>query len=279
MSENHATSEDIDDESGDAQKGRQRSTIAFPYTDYEGAAELAAAIHGNVGHGTCSLPQLAAWMNSSVKSSSFRTLISAARLFGLIESDNAETYRLTDLGTRIADPTQAKSAQAEAFLRVPLFAALFDKYKIGIIPPSAALEREIAGLGVSEKQKARARQVFESSAQQTGFRSHGGNRLVMPAVVVPPAGAGANSNGNGKGGEAGNGHGGASGGGGGGGGSSGQYHPFIQGLLQKLPPPDTEWPVEARQKWLVTAANIFGLMYTQPNGQDVGFIDVEVKKL
>lgn len=190
MSENQAVMEEPEDEAGDVSdeaKSRQRSTIAFPYTDYEGAATVAAAIHGNVGHGTCSLPQLAAWMGSSVKSSSFRTLIAAARLFGLIDSDNTDSYRLTELGTRIADPAQVKSAQAEAFLRVPLFAALFEKYQSGVTPPSVALEREIAGLGVSEKQKTRARQVFESSAQQTGFRAHGANRLVMPAVAVFPA--------------------------------------------------------------------------------------------
>jgi hypothetical protein len=40
------------------------------------------------------------------------------------------------------------------------------------------------------------------------------------------------------------------------------YHPFIQGLLSALPPANTQWPVEARKKWLQTAENIFGLIYT-----------------
>ena len=69
------------------------------------------------------------------------------------------------------------------------------------------------------------------------------------------------------------------GGSGNGGGDGGQYHPFIQGLLQKLPEPDKEWSLEARKKWLATAANIFGLMYTQPNDHETGFIDVEIKFL
>lgn len=255
MNENPALNDDIEDDQGDEAKARQRSTIAFPYTDYEGAAEVAAAIHGNVGHGNCSLPQLAAWMGSTVKSSSFRTLISASRLFGLIESDSADTYRLTDLGTRTADPTQAKAAQAEAFLRVPLFAALFEKYKTGVTPPAAALEREITGLGVSEKQKARARQVFESSAQQTGFRAHGANRLVMPAFVVQPAGNGAN--GNGGGGGAGGGD--SGGGNGGGGGKSGasvalDLDPLLIALLQKIPTQGEQWPRERRIRWFKTFA-------------------------
>lgn len=257
MNENPVPSDGIEDDSGDEAKSRQRSTIAFPYTDYEGAAEVATAIHGNVGHGNCSLPQLAAWMGSTVKSSSFRTLISASRLFGLIESDSADTYRLTDLGTRIADPSQAKAAQAEAFLRVPLFAALFEKYKTGITPPTAALEREIAGLGVSEKQKARARQVFESSAQQTGFRAHGANRLVMPAVVVQPGGAGTNGNGAGGGGgesAGGSGNGGTGGGGNGGANVALDLDPLLIALLQKIPTQGQKWPKERRIRWFKTFA-------------------------
>ena len=103
---------------------RQRSTIGFPYTDYDNAAEVATTIHGNVGHGQCSMGQLAAWMNQSAKSSGFRTQLAAARLFGLIESEDQESLRLGDLGRRVIDPVQARAAKAEAFLRVPLFKAL-----------------------------------------------------------------------------------------------------------------------------------------------------------
>lgn len=254
MNENPAVSGDAEDDQGEETRGRQRSTIAFPYTDYAGASEVAAAIHGNVGHGNCSLPQLAAWMGSTVKSSSFRTLISASRLFGLIESDGADTYRLTDLGTRTADPSQAKAAQAEAFLRVPLFAALFEKYKTGVTPPAAALEREITALGVSEKQKARARQVFESSAQQTGFRAHGANRLVMPAFLVQPAGNGASGNGSGGGGDLGNGSGAGDGGGKGGASVALDLDPLLIALLQKIPAQGEQWPRERRIRWFRTFA-------------------------
>jgi len=65
---------------------------------------------------------------------------------------------------------------------------MYDKFKNGVLPPAAALERDIVELGVAEKQKDRARQVFERSAEQGGFFEHGKNRLVMPAVAVrePP---------------------------------------------------------------------------------------------
>jgi hypothetical protein len=242
MAEIAAPIDDADEEQGDERETRQRSTIAFPYTDYEGAAEVAAAIHGNVGHGTCSLAQLAPWMGQSAKSSGFRTQLSAARLFGLIESDSTDSYRLTPLGTKVMDPAQTRTAKMESFLKVPLFAALYEKYKTGVTPPSAALEREIAGLGVSEKQKARARQSFENSASQTGFREHGPNRLVMPAVMVPPPPpADPKRVGNG-------------GGNGGGGGVQLDLDALLIALLQKIPSQGEPWPKEKRLRWFKTFA-------------------------
>lgn len=41
-------------------------------------------------------------------------------------------------------------------------------------------------------------------------------------------------------------------------------HPFIEGLLDKLPDAETEWTLEGRKKWLQTASTIFDLMYTAP---------------
>jgi hypothetical protein len=67
------------------------------------------------------------------------------------------------------DPQQEREARARAFLSVPLYKAIYDKYKGGVLPPAAALERDVVGLGVAEKQTGRARQVFERSAEQTGF--------------------------------------------------------------------------------------------------------------
>lgn len=263
MAENTAQIDDLEDELSEEGRTRQRSTIAFPYSDSESATQVAAAIHGNVGHGTCSTAQLAPWMDQSAKSSGFRTQLAAARLFGLIDSDGPESYRLTPLGIRVVDPAQTRVAKAEAFLKVPLFAALFEKYKAGVIPPSAALEREIAGLGVSEKQKARARQVFESSAQQCGFRDHGANRLVMPAVMVPPPAAsntGSVDNGGGSG------SGGRGGGGNGGGPTVGMdLDPLLIALLQKIPPQGDPWPKERRLRWFKTFAMNVSQVY---DGED-----------
>jgi hypothetical protein len=133
-----------------------------------------------------------------------------------------------------------------------------EKYKGGVLPPAAALEREMAQMGVAEKQVRTARLVLERSAQYAGFFEHGKDRLVMPSVSPdgrkePPKPDEADKN---------------LGGGNSGGGGDKPRHPFIEGLLKTLPDPDSgeEWPLERRVKWLQTAANIFDLIYKGEGG-------------
>lgn len=244
---------------------RQRSTIAFPYTDYESCYALAVAVHGNVGHGECTVGQLAAWANQSFKSSTFRSQLAAAKLFGIIES-GAETgnLKLTGLGRQTFDPNKAQSAKAQAFLCVPLFHALYEKYKDGITPPDTALEREIESLGVAKKQKAKARQVFKSSAQQTGFRDAAPNKLVLPATKVKSedkqgkhdygrdksGGKGSNTEGSGDLG----------------------LDPLIMALLRKIPQNDN-WPAESRLRWFKT----FAMNVSQVYDNDVSIVELNIE--
>src|SRR5690242_18747202 len=94
-----------------------------------------------------------------------------------------ETRRLSLLGRRAVDPAQARDAKAKAFLTVPLYKTLFENNKGGVLPPAAALKREMVLIGVAEKQKHTARLVFERSAQYVGFFEHGKDRLVMPGIA------------------------------------------------------------------------------------------------
>ena len=242
---------------------RQRSKIGFPYMDLNAAIELAAAIHGHVGLGECDDDQLAAWSNQSAKSSTFRVQVYAARTFGVLEGEGGH-HKLAELGRMVVDPKRAREGRAKAFLNVPLYKTIYDKYKGGVLPPTAALERDIAAMGVSEKQKERARQVFERSAEQAGFFEHGKNHLVMPGFAVhgdehEPA----HDDGNG---------------GGNGGGKSPPpppppqgptLDPLLKGLVDRLPPADSEWAAVDRAKWLQTAANIFDLIYKGDGGIEV----------
>lgn len=167
--------EAVSAKSDEEAQGRQRSTIQFPYEDLNSAMELVEALHGNVGLGDCDDDQLAAWSKQSPKSSGFRIQLAAARLFGLLTTEGGKN-KLTELGASVMDPNQSRAAKAQAFMNVPLFKAVFEKYKGGVLPAqAAALEREIAGLGVSDKIKARARVKFEKSAEQAGYFEHGKN--------------------------------------------------------------------------------------------------------
>jgi hypothetical protein len=257
--ENTASGEATKNQNEDAGEGRDRSSIGFPYNNLNDAIEVAQAIHANVGSGDCDDVQLAAWLKMSHKSSGYRVQISAARMFGLIETANS-LHKLSALGKMIVDPQREREARAKAFMKVPLYARVYEQYKGTVIPPSAAFERDIMGMGVAEKQKGRARQVFEKSAEQGGFFEQGRNRLVMPGIAarsdeIPEEGKTDDNNGKtpppppppppprGP-----------------------TLHPFIQGLLDTLPEPQTEWAASERAKWLQTAANIFDLIYKGNGG-------------
>lgn len=237
---------------------RGRSKVGFPYNDLDSVMTLVNAIHSQVGTGACDDDQLAAWTTQSPKSSGYRSQLSAARMFGVIETASGR-HKLAPLGRRIVDPAQVRAARSEAFMKVPLFKAVFEKYRGGVIPPAAALERDIVSIGVADKTKDRARRVLERAAEQAGFFEQGRDRLVMPGIAPngnnpPPPGDQENNRG---------------GGGDGGTGGFAGLHPFIQGLLTKLPEPDSEWAIDDRLKWLQTAANIFDLMYEGEGGIDV----------
>lgn len=42
---------------------------------------------------------------------------------------------------------------------------------------------------------------------------------------------------------------------------------LIQGLVERLPEPDTIWSLDERAKWLRTAASVFDLVYRDPERQ------------
>lgn len=232
---------------------KERSTIEFPYLDEENAAQVAEGVH-TVG-GVCDVDQLAAQLGQSAQGGGFRLRLICARQFGFIEYERGRVS-LTALGHRAVDSQQQKAARAEAFLNIPLYKALFDSYRGVTLPPNPGLERKMVSLGVASKQADKARQAFQRSAKFAGYFEYGADRLVAP----PNNGAQSakaiaeeqkpeierETNG-----------------------FSGQQlkpaydlHPFVQGLIEKLPPPDGNWSLVDRAKWLTTAANIFDLMYT-----------------
>jgi hypothetical protein len=247
---------------------REQSSIAFPYQDLESGISLARAMLQGGGV-ALSRDQLAGVMNQSVSSGSFVTKLATARLFGLVDANNGK-YELTDIGFEVldSDANRQKSARASAFLSVPLYKKVFDEFRGKQLPPRPqGLEQAFVRFGVSSKQKYNARLAFDKSATQAGFFPNGPDRLIEPIIGAPGRGlpiapddisheldvdvtpiikapAPATS----------------------------VRHPFIQGLLDTLPAPQTNWTVEGRAAWLQAAAKIFDLIY-----QGTGNIDIVAK--
>jgi len=142
------------------------------------------------------------------------------------------------------------------FMCVELFNKLFDRYNGQQLPPVAAIERAIENLGVAPKQKDKVRQVFLRSAKQAGLFELATDRMSTPPGLNPQnTDLTKTSNGDGKKEEGNKSK---------TGGSNGDrldLPPFIQGLINKLPAPESKWDLAGRAKWLTTAANIFDLMY------------------
>ncbi|WP_281914815.1 hypothetical protein [Caldimonas thermodepolymerans] len=250
--------------------GRQRaqSTIEFPYLDLENAMEIASGVHA-VGGSGCDWDRLAAHFKQAAQGGGFRLRLISAKTFGLVTYDRGK-ISLTALGLRIVDPQQQRAAKVEAFLNVPLYKAVYDKFGGGALPPNPGLEQAMTDLGVAPKQADKARQTFQRSAKHAGFFDFGPDRLVMPSI-----GSGGGQTDREKPSGPPDVH---AGDGGSNGGSGAGLHPFIQGLLQKLPEPETTWAIEARAKWLTTAMNIFDLMYTTADDAGNKFIAIEVKQ-
>lgn len=239
---------------------RGQSSISFPYMDLEAATSVARAMLGGGGV-ALSRDQLAGVMNLVAASGNFVQKIATARIFGLV-TFNGGKYELTHLGFSIvdSDDKRQKAARAEAFLSVPLYKRAYDEFRGKQLPPRPhGLEQAFVRFGVAAKQKTNARLAFDKSATQAGFFPNGPDRLIEPIIgsssmrspdtrpsaaddagyqydietfpVSKPEP------------------------------TKSAYHPFVQGLLDTLPEPQTNWAVEGRAKWLQAAANIFDLIY------------------
>jgi hypothetical protein len=175
------------DTNGGGAGGRLRSTISFPYGSLKDAEQVAKALHEAWG-GSTSPEQLAGGMDQTPKSGAFRNKTATARIFGLTQASRGK-ISLTNRGRQIVDPQTRAAARVDAFLHVPLFARLYERYKASNLPPDRGLEQTILDLGVSAKQTAKARQAFQRSAEQAGFFRQQPGRLVKPPTNLPDSDA------------------------------------------------------------------------------------------
>jgi hypothetical protein len=230
-----------------AEGERERSTISFPYNDLDDAVNVAKGVH-TVGGASCQWDQLAAHLGQTSTSGTFRLRMLAAKIFSVLTYEK-NIVTLTPIGTRICDSKQEQSARAEAFLAVPLYSKVYEQFKGNSLPPTSGLEAAMVTMGVAQKQKERARQVFQRSAKQAGFFGYGNDRLVMPSIkasaAATPAPEVEPEKTDKKKEKT----------------EDERKHPLIEGLLQELPPSKSEWSTEDRKKWLEMASTIFNVIY------------------
>jgi hypothetical protein len=221
-----------------------RSELSFPYADLESCVELAQTILSKAGT-SCEQDELAAWMNQSATGGTFRTRISAAKMFGLIDTGQGRAT-LTQLGREAAEGSGSeRAARVQAFLNPELFSKMYEQNKGHALPPPAAIERQMEQFGISPKQKERARQTFSKSATYAGFIDPSTGRFINPGNLGVPRdeGSGTQEREVDRGGS------------GGGDGSGGlELDPLLVALLKKVPTPDKGWPGPTRVRWFRTFA-------------------------
>lgn len=232
-------------EAHDTPRKRIQSEIEFPYSDLESAAELARMLHSKAGT-SCDDDELAAWLNQSAGGGTYRSRRSAARMFGLIDISQGKIV-LTDLGRDISEARTERGARGEAFLKPELYQAMYESGRGRILPPPPAIERQMEQMGVSPKQKDRARQVFQKSAAYAGFIDAATGRFIKPGNGNAERAADQEDTGKHKT-------------GGNGGGSGGPNDPLIAALIHKLPN-EGPWPAGDRVVWLKMAIMAFDLAY------------------
>jgi hypothetical protein len=128
---------------------------------------------------------------------------------------------------------------------------MYEQYKGNALPPPPAIERQMEQLGVSLKQKERARQTFMKSAQYAGFIDSATGRFVKPGIAQKDEGSGQQVQQE------------IDRGGSGGGGEPPKIDPIIQGLLSRLPKSGDVWPEAERKLWLDLLAGSFKLIYKE----------------
>jgi len=240
MSDEVATSASVQ------QVHREASTIGFPYLDLDDAKALCQTAFVKAG-GECPLDKLAADLgHDTTNSGAFRQKLATARMFGLIEL-RRDSMALSSLGFEIVETDREKAAAARAFLKVPLYKATFDRFRGRQLPPDAALERVFSEMGVAKKQAAKARQVFQRSAESAGFFGSGRDRLVEPvlpksaASQVPAKPREEDTPKKGVGTE--------------------DVPELVTAMFKQLPPSGSSFARDRRVKWLQTLENILELVY------------------
>lgn len=168
-------------------------TFRFPVYDLADCVVAAKAIHEK-GGGAATSDHLAAYLGyKSTANGSYINRVAAAKLFGLIEGPPSRIV-ITTLAQKILMPIQISDQRQgliDAFMRVPLFKAIYDEYHGKELPPAFGMKNALRTMfGVTPQRVDQAYRALINSAETAGFFEVRGSRtqLIMPSVPagLPP---------------------------------------------------------------------------------------------
>lgn len=272
----------------DPKLGKERSVSGFnvPYFDLSDSIDVARVVreHG----GRVNREQLAGLLKyASTISGTFKTRVSAAKGFGLIEQPeaNSDVIAVTARGIAIVAPvSDAESLQAkiDAFMEIPLFKLMYEEYKGRELPADVGLANLFEHTHKMLKSRALpAVKVMIASADTAGlFRIHGAASRKMVLPIMPSGGSpkpphprtpttttpddSASTRNGGDGGGSGNG-----GSGGGGGEDLTGIDPALVALLRRLPKAGTELSRQRRDRLIAAFTAAIDWIYPSPEAENV----------
>lgn len=237
---------------------RIRSEAVFPYASLEDAQTIVQAMRV-AGDVPMTRDQIHAKL--SVGRSLFVSKLSAAIIFGLVVKTD-KVIRMTSLAHRMlsSEPDTAAQARVSALLTPEVYRKVIEHFRGKQIPGREGLENAFQSFGVSERQKERARQVFERSAIFAEYLNSARDRLVAPVIqsaspaasefpVIPSNAKDASE-------------------------SDPSDEKLIRGMLDLLPKAGSEWKAADRARWLRRLSNNLAAIY-DPN--DETEIEIAVK--
>lgn len=259
-------------------KPRGRSGTAYPYYNLDLSVEVARMIHER-GGGECSSAHLASFLGyKSARSGTYLTRLSSAKLFGLV-AGGTNALVPTERALAIINPVMPEDRtreRAEAFLEVPLFREIYERFRNHALPPEVGLKNLLRNTySIVGDRIAPAARVFYESAEQAGFFETSPDRtqLIPPLMNSSDKSISEEKQGEGRvdetthtperaravGGD-----------------GTGGIHSALAGLLRELPPPGP-WDDRKKQQFLGAFTALFDFIYpsetTKEKTPDAGASD------
>ncbi|MFC7496239.1 MULTISPECIES: hypothetical protein [unclassified Nocardioides] len=236
---------------------------AFKFTshDLDASIEVAKAIEDNGG--IASQDELAVWLGYKSKNNgAFLSRIASARAFGLLTGQAGAlepSLRARNI-LRPDFPATEQRARLEAFEDVPLYKAVLDHYHGETLPDAKGLRNALeTRWQIHEDRSTGVLGRLLDSAEQAGLFAVSGGRTRMirpslgeaarrPAVSTGAAAATPTSTRHPTS------HGVA----------DARHHKVIDGVLDMLPPTDSDWPEPAMAQWLSFFESALRVVYRVP---------------